>query len=230
MTRAQIVARVSLGVQRDDLVASYNDIVNEALTEIQRDRSWVAMKSTARFTVHAGNSSVSLLTDDSSIASRFKELTIEKSPVHLQSSIDNVLVPCDVWTREKVLRRQARLISNSLLYSVYSHPNTARRVQVPVYIDWQAGNPSLNVLFSAQNDLPFTVSFYGYLADLVADGDTNYFTLNYPEMVIARSKAIAFEAVNDPVSVEFEQVYQVRFKKAAAQDAYQAVAGVELRM
>lgn len=229
MTFSDLKTRVALGVQRSDLTATLPAIINEALREIQRRRSWVVMHNVGNFTIPNGSSNKSLLTDDTPTATNFKELTIETSPIHLKGS-DEVYTPCEVWTREKVLRRQARLISNSLLYSVYSHPNNTRRVQVPVYIDWEAGTPFINVLFSASSALQFAVSYFGYLADLSADGDRNELTDSYPEMVVNKSKAIAFAAVNDPMTEEFEVLYEKTFKEAAAQDAYKAVAGLDLRM
>lgn len=232
MTLADIVARLTIGVMRDDLVALYPGFINEALTEIQRRRSWQCMRAVNFFTILNGASTVSLLTADGAVATRFKELSIGKSPVHLQftQAGSTLLTPCDVWPREKLLRRQARLISNSLLYSVYSNPSVALRTQVPVYVDWQAGQPVLNILFPAQSDLPFSVSYYGYLADLAANGDSNEFTLHYPEMVVNKAKAIAFAAINDPMASDLELLFEKKFTEAAAQDAYQAVAGMDLRM
>lgn len=232
MTLSDIVARLTKGIMRDDLEDDYVSIVNEALVEIQRRRSWQCMRAVDYFTILSGASQVSLLTNDDSEATRFKELTQGKSPVHLQFSQGGsvLLTPCDVWPREKLLRRQARLISNSLLYSVYSNPSVALRTQVPVYIDWQAGQPVLNILFPAQSALPFSVSYYGYLPDLAEDSDSNEFTLHYPEMTIAKAKSIAFTVINDPAAEDFEGLFEKKFKEAAAQDAYQAVAGMDLRM
>lgn len=229
MNLGDIVDRISRGVMRDDLADSYPDFVNEALREIQRRRSWLCMKQTAYFTIVNGASSVSLLADDDANDTNFKELTKGTSPVHLRNS-DNVLTPCEVWTREKLLRRQARLISNSILYSVFMHPNLARRVSVPVFIQWEKGTPYLNVLFAADSDLPFSVSFYGYLDDLAEDSDTNDLTTQYPEMVIAKAKAIAFETINDPATADFEELFDKKFSEASAQDAYSALAGLDLRM
>jgi hypothetical protein len=234
MTLGDIIARLTIGVMRDDLAQYYPTFINEALVEIQRRRSWQCMRAVNFFTILNGASTVSLLTTDGSVATRFKELSIGKSPVHLQftQAGSTLLTPCDVWPREKLLRRQARLISNSLLYSVYSNPSVALRTQVPVYVDWQAGQPVLNILFPAQSDLPFSVSYYGYLADLdpANPADSNEFTAHYSEMVVAKSKAIAFAAINDPVAGDFEVLFDKKFKDAAAQDAYQAVAGMDLRM
>lgn len=282
MTYADIIQRLTIGVLRDDLVSSYPQFLNEALTEIQRRRSWQCMKQLDYFTIKNNNSFVSLSLNDGGEPTNFKELTIQDSPIHLRAQ-DLVLTPCDVWTMEKVLRRQARLISNSILYSVYMHPDTTRRVSVPVYVQWApvvttvwnastayitgnsvtdaglsylctldvgpsathpasdtahwqisslgANAPTLNVLFAANGDLPFQVSYYGYLPDL--DGTTyvqNEFTVRFPEMVVAKAKSIAFAAINDPATADFEALFEKKFQEAAAKDAYQEVVGLQLRM
>lgn len=229
MTFGDIVQRLTIGLLRDDLASSYRSFINEALMEIQRRRSWQVMKQLDYFTIPNNASLVSLATNDTPTATNFKELTKEKSPVHLRAR-DLVLTPCDVWTREKVLRRQSRLISNSILYSVYMHPDTTRRISVPVYILWTGGQPTLNILFAANGNLPFQVSYYGYLPDLVNDSDTNEFTAHYPEMVVSKAKAIAFAAINDPVAADFEGLFEKKFAEAASKDAYQELAGLELRM
>lgn len=230
MTFSDIIQRLTIGVLRDDLVSTYPSFINEALTEIQRRRSWQCMKQLDLFTVHNNATGVSLNTNDSGAATNFKELTLQESPIHLKAQ-DLTLTPCDVWTLEKVLRRQARLISNSILYTVYSHPDTTRRVSVPVYVQWIGGNPTLNILFAASGDLPFQVSYYGYLPDLVVgSNETNEFTLRYPEMIVNKSKAIAFAAVNDPIAGDFEALFEKKFSEAAAKDAYQEIAGLQLRM
>lgn len=228
MTLSDITARLTASVQRDDLVSLYPSFVNEALTEIQRRRSWLCMKNLSFFSILNGNSSVSLATDDNNDTTYFKELTIGNSPVQLQGE-DLIFTPCDVWTREKVLRRQARLISNSILYTIYSHPDQSRRVSVPVWIGWENEQPTLNILFSAASNLPFQVSYYGYLPPLVNPTDSNYLTINYPEMVVNKAKAIAFSTIQDPVAANIEDFFEKKFREAVAQDAYQQVAGLELR-
>jgi hypothetical protein len=235
MQLSDIIQRLTIGVMRDDLATSYKDFINEALVEIQRRRSWQCMQQIDYFNILNGQSSCSLNTNADGNATRFKELTAHETPVHLRAQ-DLVLTPCDVWTMEKVLRRQSRLISNSILYSVYSHPNTTRRVSVPVFINWVAGQPTLNVLFAADSDLPFHVSYYGYLPDLVDDDPdgnnvlSNEFTEHYPEMVVAKAKSIAFAAVNDPAAADFEALFEKKFTEAVAKDAYQRLAGLQLRM
>lgn len=329
MTFTDIIDRVSQGILRDDLATSYPDIVNEALVEIQRRRSWQCMRALGNFTMPVGSSSISLAVDDDSNTTSFKELTSSQSPISVQHNTTQATlwVPCDVWTREKLVRRQSRLISNSILYSIFGYPNTVRRVNVPVFVDWVSGQPTLNTLYPIQaNPMTFQVSYYGFLLALGFDEsrdftqlslvaaqastpqkfislptpaqrvlirapdtnandvfigpdstasyrpmspgdefliptdlgtevdlskwyfqcadtvstltviyqpgsiDENTFTINYPEMVIAKSKAIAFESINDPASADFEALYEKRFDAAAAQDAYQAVAGLDLRM
>lgn len=224
MTQGDILARLALGVARDDLAALYPTFVNEALMEIQRRHSWLCMRALGTFTIPRGLTTIAF-------PANFKELTSGyPSAVHLHGSLETpdfplVLTPCDVWPRERVIRREGRILGNSILF-----PNRFERLSIPVWIEWSAEAPSLNIFYPAQMDLTFDVSYFGYLANLASPGDHNLLTDEFPEMVTAKCKAIAFEAINDPAAGDFETLFLARFKDACAKDSYAFVRGTELRM
>lgn len=224
MTQADFIKRLSIGVARDDLAPLYPDFINEALHEIQRRRSWRFMLQIGTFTIPVGQTSVNL-------PANFKELSNTRTPVHLigtsfQPGLPNVLTPCDVWTRERVLRREQMAFGYSILT-----PNIYYlRTSIPVYVDWQAETPSLRVFYPATTALMFDVKYFAYLPDLVLSTDSNALTTEYPEMCIAKIKATAFEAINDPAALDQEALFATRFNDAKANDSYAAIAGMELRM
>lgn len=223
MTQADIISRLAIGVARDDLTASYPDMINEARREIQRKRSWRCMFNISTFTILSGDNSVAL-------PDNFKMLSNTRSPVNLigtnlSPGLPNVLTPCDVWTRERVIRREGRILGNSIL-----NPNRYERLSIPVYIDWQQGIPTMRIFYPATTDLPFDVSWYGYLDNWTTGTDTDALATEYPEMVLAKCKAVAFETINDPAAADFETLFAARFREASANDGYNAIAGMELRM
>ena len=207
MTLAQLQRRVESGVQRDDL--DYAALINDALREIMQRRSWNAMRQVDEVVILKGNTSVALPGD-------FKEFTNTRPPVH-QKSDAGTLLECDVWTREKVIRRNQHTVLKPL-------------TGLQVYLDWQDGVPTLNLNDAPSEDVTFVISYFAYLPPLSDDADQNLLTRDYAEMVIAKAKALAFEAVNDPIAVDFESLFETKFKSARATDSYAAVAGTELRM
>jgi hypothetical protein len=212
MTLDQLNARMVIGVARPDLTANgvddYTAILNEAQKEICRLHSFTWMKDTADVTIPANDSVVSL-------PASFKELTRTKTPVHLFSDDGTPATPVDVWTLEK-LRRFAR---------------STLTTQIAVALDWSFLPPKLTLICTADEDLSFQVSHYAYPDDL-EDGEeeSNILTTQYPEMLLAKAKAIAFAAVNDPITADLESLFQLKFREARASDCHADLAGIDLHM
>lgn len=210
MILLNLVDGMKQGVSRDDLAASYTSFLNEAQREICGRRSWTFMRDEADVTVLNGASSAAL-------PANFKELSSSKTPIHAVGSDGVSLVPCDVVTREQRIRR-------NVIYPLVIS-NTPR-----LYIDWTVQPPILNLFATATENLVFNVSYFGYMADLSADGDHNALTDSYPEMLLAKAKAIAFGRVNDPAVVDAEEYFQLKFDDARREDSYKALAGLQMRM
>ena len=216
MTLAQLNTRMRLGVQRTDLTADgvddYSVFLNQAQREICRLHSFVWMKTTATVIILAGASSAAL-------PATFKELTRAKSPVHLVGADATTLqTPVDVWPLEKVKRRNRAQLD---------------RIPAAVAVDRSVNPPELTTgagTSDSDSDLTFSVQHYAFPADLVADADYNRLTTEMPEMLLAKAKAIAFAAVNDAAAVDFEQMFQFKFRETRQADTLLEVAGVDLRM
>jgi hypothetical protein len=185
---------LEIGVCRPDLADMYPVWINTALRAICRDRSWYCMKHTGTVTILSGNSSAALPAD-------FKEFTPTKPAVWLSDGT-RFGVPCDVVDRDNVARFGLS------------------RSNFPVYLDNDEDGveKTLNVLGQPSDNLVFTFSYYRFLPDLEFEASTNSLLTNYPEMLKAKVKAVAFEELNDPLSVDWETVYARRFREAAGDD------------
>jgi hypothetical protein len=212
MTRAQLNVRMALGVARPDLTADngtdYTAILNDAQKEICRLHSFRFMKATAELAVNPGNTSVSL-------PANFKELTRSKSPVHSKDAL-GVQTPVDVWTMERLKRR----IRSSL------------STQIAVALDWDYTPPKLSLLgIEIDEPLTLVVSYYGFPSDLAAGSvESTALTTDFPEMLLAMAKMLAFAAVNDPMAADMEKLFQLKFRDARAHDCYAAIAGTDTHM
>lgn len=76
----------------------------------------------------------------------------------------------------------------------------------------------------------FRVKGYFYLPDLVNDDDVSPIALQYPEMVIAKSKQVAFSRINDPAELQFETEYQGKLTAAIRHNDYAEIRGMDKRM
>lgn len=217
-TLAHFLRKLDRTVQRTDLTDEYPEFVRQALRLAQDERSWLCMRHITGVTMVAGTSSVRL-------PDNFKEFTHGRSPVGLRSSeTPSRVLPCDLTTREMLHRLDA-----ALLYPVAYATSTARR-GFPVYVDWQAGLPTLNIIDTATQDLLFDLSYYGYLPELQATDDHNALTDTYPTMIEAKAAHLAFAEIADPQAADFELLYQTRRRSAVTDDARRELAGRRLQM
>lgn len=210
MNYALLISRVARGIQRDDLVAEYPAFINEALRDLQIRRSWVCMKDDADVTITAGTSSIEL-------PANFKELQNPRESVHLhfQDTQGPRLLPIEVTTRADQLQRVFRL---------------GRDLWMRVFLDLVADQKFIRVAENATEELPFNIRYYGFLPDLTTGTDHNSLTDLYPEMVIARAKAIGLASVNDPLAASMEELTEKRFLEAKTDDGRREISGVTVRM
>lgn len=195
--------------------------INRALRKIQTDSSFSFMKVRSDLTISAGNSSVAM-------PARFKELTAEQSPVTIvDPSLSGPLaeVPCEVTSREKMIGYRASTFVPSRPANV-----RGRLSGLPVFVEPSSSGWTLNILDQAAENLNFRVSHFEFTADLVNPTDTNYLTVNYPDLVENKIKAIAFQSVNDPVAVQFEIAASKLLAEAVLDDQRRGTRGRVLRM
>ncbi len=158
----------------------------------------------------------------------FKALTPGRSPIFMQATEADITgtpkwLPCDVLRQEELLRRDAALLLPRRL-------QTLSRRGPDVYLQTNGVDWSFNIIDVLGSSVVFKISYYRILPDLQNDRDSNYLTNYYEEMVINKIKAVAFEDVADPIAADFEQLYEVKKKKAQLSDARRWVAGRKLQM
>jgi hypothetical protein len=206
MTFLQAKTRLHIGVQRDDLVSSEGDSINEAVREIAKARNWAFMKTTADVVILANTDSVAL-------PAAFKEFNTTKTPVHEQ--IDDQLVPVTLWHREQAIRR----------WSVLPTPLTSI-----LWFDYKDGAAYLYAPETSDTDRTFTVSYFGHFAALSGDSDTNQLLTDWPDMVVQRAKAILLSAINDDESEKAMERFSAAYRIATHADALAQLAGITLKM
>jgi hypothetical protein len=220
MTFAELQAAVKQGVLRNDL--SYDTLVNAALREIQNRRSWSFMRTRAMVTLPAGQTSVALPAD-------YKELQNVRPAVTL--AIQDPAVPGGAVAKPVNVVTESQQVRSAWNFDLTLFP------LMTVFITQESSQTTpgtlintLGIVIPGTQDLVFNVRYYRFLPDLVADGDSNQFTIQYPEMVELKAKTKAFNRINDPAAGQTEQLFGEQFLVAVRQDAYKDTTGRENRM
>jgi hypothetical protein len=215
MTLEDLNEKMKIAVARPDLTADgvddYSAYLNAAQKEICRMHSFVWMKESEEVTILAGTSSIALPAD-------FKELHPSKTPVHLvdAASVPTSYIPIDMVTREKLLRLQRSYVSQA---------------SPLLFLDWSSRPPHLSMgSLSADENLVFDVLYYAFLDDLSEDEDDNALTTDHPQMLLAKAKALAFADINDALSVDMENLFDMKFKTARQTDIRAQLSGTALHM
>jgi hypothetical protein len=213
MDFADIKARISRGVQRADLAASYGDYVNEALREIQNRRSWTDMKFTVNVALPASDNENTV-----TIASDFKEL--QKTPAVYFVTDDGGLIPAET------------VFESQQIYRVWVFWGTPIVTWPPrIFFERNGTSAVIGMVEPRTEDFNFRVDYFRYLPDLVNDTDTSPLLTAYPEMVLAKSKVIAFTDINDEEAMALhEGIYEKKFMEGARKDAYAEVRGRTLHL
>lgn len=199
--------------RKDKETVFYPLWINRALKQIQRDHSYTCMRSRTNLTISSGNSSANL-------PSNFKELLSERRSIFLSSG-----VPVSVESRENIK------VHDYMLTGSVSNASEREANGKSVFIESDSsGQWSLNITSDAAEDLVYDVAFYGFLADLSDDSDSNFFTNNYPTMLEHKIKSIAFGSINDPLAGDFEAFYREERREAIRQDKASKLKGRKLRM
>lgn len=217
MTKGELLRTLEVGVNRPDVADLYPKWINQAIRAICQDYSFTFMRHSADVVMDAGSSSTRMPAD-------FKELITDRCSVYVGDG-QGGLVPCDVQ-RESTFRRLL-LPDNGVILPANSE--TFYR-GFPVWVDWGSDSVSLATIARTMTALTFTVKYHRYLPELQDLKDDNSLTRNYPEMMKAKLKAVAFEELNDDTAVEFETLYESKLEKAKFHDANTLLKGRVNRM
>lgn len=222
-----LLRRLETGFDRDDLSDRYRDYINTALHEIYNQRSFQDMRHRVNIVLPSGQIRVRLPAD-------YKELATERSPISVIDQYNNTQ-PCDVLEQHQLERFNARFTGYP--YPSYGNVFPASlglRTRLPVFIDEDDQTKflsiSTNPQWTAGEDLNFQVTYYRYLPPLLEGTDTNGIVRKYFEMVVDKSKSIAFSDINDPIAEQFDKAFEKKMEYASKQDAYSRLAGRRLQM
>lgn len=222
MTFLNLKTMLAQDVNRSDKEMWYPVWINRALRKIQTDASFACMKSRQDVVIPAGSSSVLLPT-------RFKELYPEQFPVAVISPPGSggivSEIPCEVTSREDIVGYRI-----SSLLPVRQASFSGSLVGYPVWTELTGSGWTLNIADPASETLTFRVAHHAFLPELAADSDSNYLTLNYPDLVENKVKGIAFMAVNDPIGAQFEAMATKLLNEAVLDDKRRASRGRVMRM
>ncbi len=220
MTFSDIQARLNIGVLRADLQPFYGEYINEALREIQNRRSWTVMKTQATLTIPGGSGYESVV-----LVSGFKEL--RRTPaIFWIDPISGIRVPADVVFEAQQISRQW----------VWSGAATVGNVPPPsflptsIFVNTIPGGARIGTVYALDQPFSIFVLYFQYLPDLVNPTDTSPFIDAYPQMVLAKARAIALSEINDEESQKSEVIFENKYIAAMRQDAHSEVAGHVLHM
>jgi hypothetical protein len=214
VTYTQLIDVLRSDFNRADKEPLYPIWINRALRMIQDDGAWSFDRQYADVTITSGSSSAEL-------PENFKELTAEKSPISVFNPDGDspfTYIPVEIVSREFLERYRS-----SSVVPVTPIPLRAQREGLRVFVENPMGDSSrwtINMISPAAGDFQFRVYYLGYLPTLTEGGTTksNRLTIEYPELVIAQMKAIAFAAVNDPIAGDFQALYRDLHRQASLSD------------
>lgn len=219
---SKLKARVNLGVQRSDIALAsngYADFINTGIKELEDLKSWKCMATQANVTILAGQKSVAM-------PAGFKELDARNTnggPVAFVLDDPNnpgAVFPVSAYFEAQELRR----------FFIFGGQLAISFGEMRVFLKSDKNGTTLGMVQPAVENLTFRVDYYGYLPDLVDETDVSPLAEAYPEMVIAKAKALALASVNDVAAAGAEGFAAGKFKEASFAEARAALQGRDLRM
>lgn len=219
---SKLKARVNLGVLRSDVAAAsngYADFINQGIKELENLRSFECMATQANVTIPEGQKQIALPDD-------FKELDARNTnggPVAFvldDPANPGAVFPVEAYFEAEELRR----------FFKFGGQLAIAFGEMRVFLKRDKTGTYLGMVSPAIQALTFRVDYYQYLPDMVEDDDTCPLAEEYPEMVIAKAKALALASINDAAATGAEEMASVKFKEASFKEARAQIAGRDLRM
>lgn len=219
LTFEDIRRRVKIGVDRDDLEDLYNDYINQAIREVENRRSFSYMKKSAPVTINPNEQTVSMPDD-------FKELVRQTSPIVRVTDTNlgtPAITPCAIYSRQ-------RLESMNSSFGTLIAQTSGREQKVSILVDVDADKWFISLLSPSLEVINFRVNYYGY-SERLTDNDAEHplFTY-YPNLVVAGTKYMIFQDINDPQKNETEQEFERQLLKAKGTDSIISFSGFDSHM
>lgn len=214
-----ILYRVKVGIDRDDLKDLYISYINQAIREIENRCSFNYMKKSENVQISNGELSTSMPVD-------YKEIIRLKSPVSRivtpSGSSTSTLVPCVLYSRQALERLQ-----NSVGSAIVT---SGQDQQLSLLLDIDDNTWFLSLLQEATEDINLRVNYYGYSEKVTEEDPEHPLFTTYPTLVVACAKYIIFSDINDDLQTKAEEQYERELKKAKGNDRSIAFSGFDSHM
>lgn len=214
MNFGEIISLVHNATEADNMLGVIPRMVNSAIRDIARQRSFTWMADTIVLSINPGESTTPL-------PERFKE---PQRGVNALRAIDNSTEGFEPW---KLVSKQELLKLQKIGTNVADSKACIEEIA--------EGTLQLRIAGAAgvgDTPLSFQLDCYMYPTDLVARTDTNRFTTEAEQAVIQRSIYLVNSLMKgrQKEMAQAAGLYKLEFDGAAAEDAGRRVAGRTFRM
>lgn len=218
MNFGELKSLVHVSTQADGLLGVIPLMVNEAKKQIQQNRSWNCMKSTLTLTLNEDRTTANL-------PEEFKEP--QRGP-HALRATDTSSEGFEQW----------RLVSPQELDSLTKLGAGTSRGRACIETVEDAGQ-QLRIGGSSESSMGtitgFLLDAYVFLPDLEDDEDVDFFTTNYPMLIVHKAKALIYEQLDsDPNAAgkadRSHAAYAGELHRATLDDALRETSGRSIRM
>lgn len=226
MTLRKMKERLHISVQRDDLRNLYVDFINEARMELMKLHNFSAMKKVMPIVIPSGQDRIPLFADFKDFGDDPGVFLVD--PQRLAGGAPPVKTFCKVEVRANMLRKISRRAWFLPYYPQYS--TSTRWNGFGVWFDILDDTPLMGLPAPAEGDLNFEVSYYRYLPAVADDNDEDYLMREHGLMVLNYAKAVARDAIDDPLAPTNLAAAMALFRTAADKDTQSKIKGVRLRI
>lgn len=189
LTLQAVLDGLAVTVNRPDLAPRYPDFFNRAVRDCAAAHSFDQMKKTLAGSLTSGQSNFSL----SALNANFKEPQNERFWVYGKTSPSGAVGPIPVFTRGEIERLRSFRPNPYLVY--YQEDAAYKLGLMP---------PEL----AAATWTLTEIHVFVYPAALTVGTDTTPLLTFYPNLILAKTRALIFQSINDPVWETHDQAWK----------------------
>lgn len=195
MTFAEAIARITVAVDRNDLVAQYLSFLNRAVRETANRHGWDQLKTITEVAMAAGQRSRALPDD-------FKAWQNGRYCVEFyRTGSDDEPTAVPVYTRGDLERLQAIFRPENHL--IFTQDNGGFQVKFPA---------------TRTEDTTLIIHYFAFPAEVTNTALTTPLLRDYPNMVISKALSLIFQSINDPVYAVHEKQWEKEIAIATGED------------
>lgn len=191
LTLQDVLDDLAITVNRPDLSAGFPDAFNRAVRDCAAAHSFDQLKVTGSVTLPSGQNSVSL----SGMDPNFKEPQNERFWVYGKIGASGAVQKIPVYSRGDLERLNSSFLPNP--YLIYSQiANSVNQIGL------------FPGIVAADDYILTEVHYFAYPAPVTNPSEGTPLLTFYPNMVLARTRALIFQGINDPIWQEHDQVWK----------------------